>query len=154
MGRRTGWGIDWVHEIFIPKRVHHPLEPKWKMRRTGWGNQRGALCTEYTLVYINSLRPSVRLTRQFCVLIHRQNCRVRRPLLFLWQNWPGPDRRTDGRLDGCLDGCPDKQTDVFAFFLYGRTNGRICVFLFFLDFFVGFFPPSLKLTKMKKQNKN
>ncbi len=31
----------------------------------------------------------------------------------------------------------------------GRTNGRIC---FFLDFFVGFFSPSFKLTKMKKQN--
>jgi len=25
-------------------------EPEWKMRRTGWGDQRGALCTGFTLV--------------------------------------------------------------------------------------------------------
>jgi hypothetical protein len=42
---------------------------------------------------------------------------------------PGPD----GRMDG--------QTDVFVFFC------------FLWIFFVGFFSPSLKLTKMKKQNK-
>ncbi len=45
-----GGGIDRVHEIFILKRVHHPLEPEWEMRRTGWGDQRGALCTGYPLV--------------------------------------------------------------------------------------------------------
>ncbi len=46
------------------------------------------------------------------------------PLLFLWQNGRTP----------------------------GRTDKR--TYLLFLDFFVGFFSPSLKLTKMKKQNKN
>jgi len=25
-------------------------EPEWEMRRTGWGDRRGALCTEFTLV--------------------------------------------------------------------------------------------------------
>jgi len=34
------------------------------------------------ILYINSLSPSVRLRRQFCVLIRRQN----QPLHFLWQN--------------------------------------------------------------------
>jgi hypothetical protein len=34
-----------------------------------------------------------------------------------------------------------------------RTNGQTDVFAFFL-FFFEFFSPSLKLTKMKKQNKN
>jgi hypothetical protein len=35
-----GGGIDGMHEISIPKRVHHPLEPEWEMRRTGWGINR------------------------------------------------------------------------------------------------------------------
>jgi hypothetical protein len=37
-------------------------EPEWKMRKTGWGDRRGALCTGFTLVnykhhinYINLL---------------------------------------------------------------------------------------------------
>jgi hypothetical protein len=25
-------------------------EPEWEMRRTGWGDQRGALCTGFTVV--------------------------------------------------------------------------------------------------------
>jgi hypothetical protein len=27
-------------------------EPEWKMRRTGWGDRRGALCTGFTLVIL------------------------------------------------------------------------------------------------------
>ncbi len=26
-------------------------EPEWKMRRTGWGDRRGALCTRFTLIF-------------------------------------------------------------------------------------------------------
>jgi hypothetical protein len=33
------WAFHWLHEIFIPKKVHHHLEPEWEMRRTGWENQ-------------------------------------------------------------------------------------------------------------------
>jgi hypothetical protein len=50
----SGGGINGVHEISIPKRVHHPLEPEWEMRRTGCEDQRGALCTGYPLVIINT----------------------------------------------------------------------------------------------------
>ncbi len=28
-------------------------EPKWEMRRTRWGDRRGALCTGFTLVHLN-----------------------------------------------------------------------------------------------------
>jgi len=28
-------------------------EPEWEMRRTEWGDRQGALCTGFTLVYIN-----------------------------------------------------------------------------------------------------
>jgi hypothetical protein len=45
------WAFHWLHEISIPKKVRHHLEPEWEMRRTGWGDQRGALCTGFTLVY-------------------------------------------------------------------------------------------------------
>jgi hypothetical protein len=43
------------------------------------GNLRGRFCNPSLCPFI---RPSVRLSWQFCVLIHRQN----RPLHFLWQN--------------------------------------------------------------------
>jgi hypothetical protein len=44
------WTFHWLHEIFIPKRVHHRLEAEWEMRKTRWGDRRGALCTGLTLV--------------------------------------------------------------------------------------------------------
>jgi hypothetical protein len=31
------WAFHWLHEISIPKRVRHRLEPEWEMQRTGWG---------------------------------------------------------------------------------------------------------------------
>jgi hypothetical protein len=31
------WAFHWLHEISIPKRVRHRLEPEWEMRRTEWG---------------------------------------------------------------------------------------------------------------------
>jgi hypothetical protein len=30
-------------------------ELEWEMRRTGWGDQRGALCTRFTLVILDPL---------------------------------------------------------------------------------------------------
>jgi hypothetical protein len=36
----------------ILKRVRHRLEPEWEMRRIRWADQRGALCTGFTLVGI------------------------------------------------------------------------------------------------------
>jgi hypothetical protein len=46
----SGGEIDEVHEISIPKRVHHPLEPEWEMRRTGWGDHRQNCCVRRTRV--------------------------------------------------------------------------------------------------------
>jgi hypothetical protein len=37
------WAFHWLHEIFIPKRVRHRLEPEWEMRRTGWGGSTGCI---------------------------------------------------------------------------------------------------------------
>jgi hypothetical protein len=37
------WAFHWLHEISIPKRVRHHLEPEWKMRRTGWGGLTGCI---------------------------------------------------------------------------------------------------------------
>jgi hypothetical protein len=42
--------FHWLHEISIPKRVHHRLKLEWEMRKTGWGDRWGALCTRFTLV--------------------------------------------------------------------------------------------------------
>jgi hypothetical protein len=56
---------------------------------------------------------------------------------FLWRNWPHAFSLAELAWPERTDG----QTDVFAFFC------------FFWIFFVEFFSPSLKLTKMKKQNK-
>ncbi len=50
------WAFHWLHEISIPKRIHHRLKPEWEMRRTGWGDRRGALCTGFTLVNMNHYR--------------------------------------------------------------------------------------------------
>jgi hypothetical protein len=50
------WAFHRLHEISIPKRVRHHLEPEWEMRRTERGGSMGALCTGFTLVYTNRLR--------------------------------------------------------------------------------------------------
>ncbi len=37
------WAFHWLHEISIPKRVRHRLEPEWEMRRTRWGGSTGCI---------------------------------------------------------------------------------------------------------------
>jgi hypothetical protein len=37
------WAFHWLHEISIPKRVRHRLEPEWEMWRTGWGGSTGCI---------------------------------------------------------------------------------------------------------------
>jgi hypothetical protein len=37
------WAFHWLHEISIPKRVCHRLEPEWKKRRIGWGGSTGCI---------------------------------------------------------------------------------------------------------------
>jgi len=47
-------------------------EPEWEMRRTGWGDRRGALCTGFTLVIYNTYLGSKLLctTNENC--LHRK----------------------------------------------------------------------------------
>jgi len=42
---KGGGGGDGVLGVLIGEN-----EPEWEMRKTGWGDRRGALCTGFTLV--------------------------------------------------------------------------------------------------------
>jgi hypothetical protein len=62
------------------------------------------------------------------------------------------DRRTDGQTDGRTDGRTDRRTDGQTEVNKTHVFASFFIFIFWICFF-GFFSPSLKLKKMKKQNK-
>ncbi len=45
------WAFHWLHEISIPKRVHHCLEPEWEMRKTRWGGLMGCIMHRIHISY-------------------------------------------------------------------------------------------------------
>jgi hypothetical protein len=83
------------------------------------------------ILYVNSLCPFVRLTWQFCILIHRQN----RPLPAF----------------ACSDPVSCEADSATLLCVRSSVHLSGCICFFFYLFFLGFFSWSFKLINMKKQ---